>query len=298
MTTQEIKINKDFTFSIEKFGVDGQLVPSSGAFEIFDNTGSSKQSGSLIIDSVGTMTATFLTANNDTLNPNFKFSFSYVIAGDPTNDNLLFDVVNTPLINNITDKDLFEYVPSLRASIYGQSGTCSANGTVNTIIDTSLSSDSRDWDGARGEVKDGERLVDFRINNYDRLTGTITFTPTLINATIADQTYSLRLSYQGRIDTAFNLARLDIRNQVPNTAGYIDSNVLNNLITYKALEIICSSEREQADDKWDLWSKEYMGMYTEFLLKLSAAYDNNQDGDISNREVADKASFNTIKNVR
>ena len=294
MTRQDIEVSKDYTFENKKYGVDGQLIPSSGTYEIFDNSGSSKQSGSLAIDSLGTMTATFLTANNGTKLPNFKYSFSYVIGSDTISDNLLFDVVETPLINNITDKDLFNYVPVLRNAIFSQSGTCSAAGTVSTLIDTSLNVDARDWDGARGEVKDGSRLADFRVNNYDRLTGTLTFSPSLTNATIIDQTYSLRESYDGRIDEAFNLTRIDIRNKVPTTAGYIDSNVLNNLITYKALTIICSSNREIEGDKWDLWSKEYSMMYIEYLQKLSDAYDTDQDGNISSVENSDRPSYNTI----
>ena len=298
MTHLEIKVNNDYSFIFKRYDEAGQIIPTSGTYDITDNAGNSIQSGALTIDADGTMSAIFLVTNNTTKTCNFKIAIEY----DNVHDNQLFDVVETPLQNLTTDKDLFTYMGIIRDRLYEKGGTASSDGTISTLIDISLTSDSRDWYGARLQLKDGiesdSRLVDARITNYDKNTGTITFSPTLNNVTLEDQSYQLRQSYQGTIDEAFNLARQDVRKRVGLSSGYIDSNVINNLVVYKSLYIISLNNREEQGDKWDLWALDYDNMYIKQLDKINDPYDTNGDGDISDQENIERPSFGTIDIVR
>lgn len=302
MTHLEIKVNTTHIFEFKRYDESGQIIPTSGSYDIIDNSGSTIETGSLVIDSDGTMEATFTNTNNTNKKCNFKLAFSFIHNSKTTYDNILFDVVETPLQNLTTDKDLFVYIGVLRDRLFEKGGTSSAIGTIDTLIDSSLSSDSRDWYGARLQLKDGvnsdSRLVDARITAYDVLTGTITFSPSLVTATSEDQSYQLRQSYQTTIDDAFDLVRQDVRNKVGLSSGYIDSNIINTLVTYKALEIISRNNREEQGDKWDLWSLDYDGMYGKQLQKINEPFDTNGDGSISDQENRERPTFGTSSIIR
>lgn len=289
MIHQEVQQGIDVPFEFKRYNSIGQVIPTSGTFDVKDNSGSSKQSGSLVIDSEGTMTFTFLTANNTDTGFNFKIELSYVIGGDTTNETILFDVVATPLINLVTDKDLFVHIPVLRDRVYEKNGESTSDGSTTTIIDVSLSADERDWTGARGRIVQGDIEKEFRISAYNRSTSTITFSPA-VTSTVTGNRYNLRQSFTDTIDDAFNNARQDVRNKIGCTAGYIDSNVIKNMTVYYALMTASSSNIEIADDKWSLWMASFESRYKREFEKIAEPYDKSGEGNISANEDQNRPS--------
>lgn len=287
MIHQEVQKGIDIPFEFKRYDNKGQVIPSSGTFDVKDNGGTSVQSGALTIDAVGTMTFTFLTANNTKTGFNFKIELSYVIGGVTTNENILFDVVETPLINLVTDKDLFIHIPILRDKIYEKNGESTATGSTTTIIDVKLKTDSRDWTGARGRIVQGDVSTEFRVSSYVRSTGTITFSPA-ITSTVSGERYNLRQSFEDTIDKSFNDTRQDVRNKIGCTAGYIDSNVIKNMTLYNALKTICRGNVEVVDDKWSVWKEDFSDDYKREFEKLNEPYDLDGEGNVSVSENQNK----------
>jgi hypothetical protein len=64
---------------------------------------------------------------------------------------------------------------------------------------------------------------------------------------------------------------------------------------YKALEIICASEVESENDKWDLRSKRFSNLYRDQLGRIAAPVDIDQDGNISVIENESKQSSSVVE---
>jgi len=294
MIHQEVQKGIDVPFTFERYDSTGQVIPTSGTYAIKDNAGTAVTNSTLTIDAVGTMTFTFATADNDALGSNFKIILTYVIGGVTTRENILFDVVETPLINIVTDKDLFIHIPVIRDRLFEKQGETTATGSTTTIVDTSLSADSRDWTGARGRITQSANTIEFRVSSYVRSTSTITISPS-ITSTVSGEFYILRQSFDETIDDAYNNARQDIRNKIGCTAGYIDSNVIKNMTIYYALMTICRGNVEVVDDKWSVWKTDFSDLYKREFEKLNEPYDSSGDGNLSDQENTEKPNGSTIR---
>lgn len=289
MLHREVQKGIDVPFSFSRFDSKGQVIPTSGTYDIKDNSGTSVQNGVLVIDADGNMSFDFLTANNDTVAANFKIELLYVVNTVDTREYILFDVVETPLINIVTDKDLFVYVNVLRDKTFEKMGQTTSPGTTTTIVDVSLLADNRDWTGARGRIVQSGNTLDFRVTTWNRTTTTITFEPAIV-ATAAGDFYNLRQSFDETIEESFSMVRQDVRNKFGYTAGFIDSNVLKNLVVFKSLMFICNSNIESADDKWSLWTTTFMDDYKSEWGKLQEPYDTDNNGNISDKEDVERKS--------
>lgn len=294
MLHREVQKGVDVLFSFDRFDSKGQIIPTSGTYDLKDNAGTSVQSGSLTISSDGSMSFTLLTAVNTKTGFNFKIELLYVVNTVDTRENILFDVVETPLINIVTDKDLFNYVPILRDKIFEKRGRCSSNGTTTTIVATSLRADNRDWTGARGRIVQLGITKEFRVSSFVRTTSTITFDPP-ITATVSGDYFNLRQSFEEVIEDSYTRVRQDIRNKIGCTSGYIDSNVLKNLTIFDALTTICRSNVELADDKWSLWKVDFELMFKNELVKINEPYDKSGEGNISDKENDERPNTSIIE---
>jgi len=102
----EIQVATDYTFTLKYYQNNIQIVPTSATLTIYDNAGTSKQTGSGTVAADGTITYKLLAANIPSVGKNFKLSVSYVYATVTYNDNQLFDVVKHPLVCTVRDEDL------------------------------------------------------------------------------------------------------------------------------------------------------------------------------------------------
>lgn len=302
----EIRESADYTFTktvTDNSDTSGNLQPDTATYVIYNNTGSTIQSGSATIETtstlrnVGEMSFTFLTANNTAVGCNFKYVLTYVKDGITSQLAILFDVVKHPIEHNIDDSRLFTYVEELRDNLITTTGKMD-NVRVSPpdgFEDNNLVADRRDWVGSLITIyfTDGTTHKAY-INASDWTSGQILFSPYSDTALTIGDKYEIAEGYQGRIATAFDTVRTAIRNKVGLLAGYIDQTVIDNLVIYKTIETVCIGAVEVEGDKWDFRQKKFKDMYDMAMTSLYEAYDSNQDGDISDSESSDKPNFTIV----
>lgn len=288
----EIQVDKDYTFSWPFYDRAGQIVPTSATVNIYDKAGSTVVSASGSISTAGTITYTFAEADNDTEGINFKVVLDYVYAGETIRVVNLFDVVKYPLQNLVTEDDLFTYVPELRDKVFELNSFTTSAGTTTTLIDTRLTTENRQYKGGRVEIYIDSTLHEAKVSNYASATGTITFTPAYTSVIASGTKYCLRDSYQDTIDVAYNnFVHRDVRNRVGISAGYIDSNVINNLVVFKALELLSMGAIETEGDKWALRYNAFKTKYDEELAAMAEPFDSDGDGNITDEEDSERPNF-------
>ena len=291
---EEIQVDLDHSFEFEFFDKTGQLIPTSATYNVKDNGGLVKQTGTATIDANGKVTVDYLAANNTTVDINYKVELTYIVGGITSKYNTLFDIVKHPINNQITDKDIFTHLGDLREKQYTRNGKTSINGSVSTFIDNFLTTDNRDWLGGSGEILLKEGAHRFSVTNYDDATGTITFSPSAPDSIPVKTNYIMRESYQSIIDEAFYIVHGAVRRKVSIASGYINNNVLNKLVVYKAIEIISIARVEVVGDKWEFRATKFKELYETELAGLSSAYDTNMDGDIDDWEDEDRPTSFTV----
>jgi hypothetical protein len=299
---REYQVDKAHTFTWSFYTRDIQDVPSYATVSIADNGGSVLSSGSGSIDSTGTISYIFSAVANSIEGRNFRLTLTYTVSGVETVRHYLFDVVLTPLVCDVTDEDLFQYVPELRNKIKDTDGTATSAGTTVTIYSDLLKNDGRSFKGGRISIFQSDTLRhDAKITDFS--SGTVTFTPATTTAIASGTPYTIRPSFQTIIDTAFDQHIIrDVRSKMTAYTGtaaqYIDASAVHNLTIFKALEIYCFSQSEEDNDKWSRRANEFREQYKTSLSGLSEPYDKDEDGQISDAEDGDRPNMTTIKIVR
>jgi hypothetical protein len=294
----EIQKSTEYTFEWSFFDMNIQEVPVSGTITIYKPGGSTElvSSTAVAIETDGTIKYTLSADDAATVDRNYKIALTYQVGDVTKRPFYLFDIVETPLQNNVRDEDLFKYVGELRDKTFNQVIETTSAGTTTTFISTELSSLNQDFKGGNVEIYiDDTTTHTAEITNYESDIYRCTFTPAYSSAISTALKILIRSSYQRYIDTAYNdIVHRDIRNRVPIKAGYIDTTVLDNMTIYKTLEIICFDRAEETDDKWDRRATRFKDMYNQEMTKLSEAYDYNEDGDIDQYEENNPPSFMNI----
>lgn len=293
----EIRIDADHTFEYTQYDQGLTVTPSSASALVFDNGGNQLASITGIIAD-DTMSFTFLAADNGLLAQNFKIVMNYTANSEGQEVVFLFDVVNYPMQNSIIDEDLFSYIKELR-SVKRVSKKSSSAGTTTTLIDSTLTIDTRDWKGGRGQLLPTDAdPFEFRCIQYAESTGTITFEPAFNTTTIAELSYILRESFTEQIERGFDYVLGNVRSKVGIASNYIDNNSFNLLTVYRTLYMICLNKIEIEGDKWDVRKIEYDKLFDREMSKFNQAYDENGDGNISDSENLNRPSFGNIKLTR
>jgi len=303
---QEIRTEADYIFAktvTDNSDTSGNLQPDTATYVIYDNAGSTIQSGSATIETtatlrnVGEMAFTFTAANNTATGCNFKYVLTYVVGAVTNELAILFDVVKHPIEANLDDSELFTYLPELRDNLITETGKVTALDVDATIgfIDENLIADRRKWVGGliTFYFTDGSIHKGY-ITASAWTTGVIQFSPDYSDGIAIGDKYEIAEGYQGRIDTAFDEVRTAIRNKVGLLAGYIDQTVIDKLTIYKTIETVCIGAVEVEGDKWDFRQKKFKDMYDVAMTSLYEVYDNNQDGNISDSESSDKPNFTIV----
>lgn len=292
---KEIQVDKAKTFTWRFYSNGIQLIPSAAKITISNKNGTViVDAASGTIDAEGTITYAFSAVLNNTDDINFKAEVKYTVSSVDYYYWELFDVVYTPLTNNVRDEDLFKYVGELRGKIFEDLISTTSTGTTTTAVSTDLKSDKRDWTGGFCEIYISQAIThEALITGYAKSTGTITFTPAYTSAIASGLKVRLRTSYQEFIDEAFNEHVIqDVRGKVEVAAKYIDVNVVRKMTIFKALEIICLGRIEIENDKWALRVAKFEEMYSKQYAKLSnEPADNDLDGDISDTENKEKPNY-------
>lgn len=290
----EIQQSQEYTFEWSFFDKDIKQIPVSGTITI------TKQGGTALVDETavsietdGTIKYTISAENTATLARNYRIELKYQVGDVVSRPFYLFDVVKTPIINEVRDEDLFTHLPELRTKVKSRIIETSSAGSTTTFVAKELIATGLDYKGGYSEIYiDDTTTHEGKITDYESDTGTATFEPSYSASISSGLKVSIRASYQRMIDDAYNnFVSKDIRNRVGLKAGYIDSTVTRNITVYKTLELISFGKVEDVDDKWDIRAKGYARKYEEELTKLSEPYDYNEDGQISSYEDINRPSF-------
>jgi len=294
----EIQKSTEYTFEWSFFDMNIQEIPVSGTITILKPGGGTElvSSTAVAIETDGTIKYTLSADDAATVDRNYKIALTYQVGDVTKRPFYLFDIVETPLQNNVRDEDLFKYVGELRDKTFNKVIETTSAGTTTTFISTELSSLNQDFKGGNVEIYiDDTTTHTAEITNYESDIQRCTFTPAYTSAISTALKILIRSSYQRYIDTAYNdIVHRDIRNRVPIKAGYIDTTVLDNMTIYKTLEIICFDRGQETEDKWDRRATKFKDLYSQEMTKLSEAYDYNEDGDIDQYEENNPPSFLNI----
>ena len=265
---KEIQVNKDHIFTYKFYNNFIQIVPTSATVTVYDNGGTSLQTGSGSIDSDGTITYTFLATNNDTIDKNYKVVLSYVYNSITIDVVKLFDVVYYPLENLTIDSDLYLYLPDLRTMAYEREGETDNTGTLSTLQDDMLKSDDRDYTGGKVEIfVSNTKVHDADITSYSKTTGVVNFSPSYSTTIATNLKYIIRTSYSTLITEAFEEYVIkDLRQRIGIASGYIDSFKIKRLVCFKALALYCFSSAEDKDSKWYMRYEKFAEMYSDELI--------------------------------
>ena len=299
---REIQKGQNYTFEWEFYNKNIQEVPVSGTISVYSPGSSTAivDGDAVSVETDGTIKYTLLGTLIDTCDKNYKIELTYQVGDVITRPFYLFTVVETPLVNQVRDEDIFHYAPDLRDKVASNVIETTSEGSTTTFISTEMKPLNIDFKGGYAEIYiDDTTVHDVEITAYDSETGTATFTPAYGSAIATAKRVSLRSSYQRYIDDAFEqFVYRDIRNKVPLSSGYIDSTVTDNLTIFKALEIICFGLSEDDNDKWDRRANKFTQSYKDEYVKLNEAYDINEDGTIDGDENANRPNFTSVGIVR
>ncbi len=297
----EIQKSKDHTFTWSFYDHNVQEIPVTGTVTVYDNGGAEVVASTAVaIETDGEIKYTLLAANTGTCARNFKIELFYQVGDVKKYPFYLYDVVETPLLNEVRDEDLFTHLPSLRTIVKQTVEETTAAGTTTTFISRDLCSRDVDYKGGFVTIYlDDTTTHDARITAYDKTNGQVTFTPAYTSSIGADLKFTIRSSYQEQIDEAYNsFVHRDIRNKVGLAAGYIDTTITRNMTMFKALAMICNAKAEESEDVWDMRATKYADKYNDEYSKLQAAYDTNEDGSISDTEDRERPSWSTTEITR
>jgi hypothetical protein len=297
---REYRVNSDIKLEFNFYENDLQQIPTAATITIYNPAGTSLVSTTAAIATDGTISYSFSKTLNTNEGRNFRADLLYTIGGVQDGKSILFDVVKTPLINDVTDEDLFVYLPELRNKIKDTATQTTANGANNYLYAELLKNDGRQFAGGRVSIFFTTGRHDAKITAFNQAAGMITFSPAAPAVVSSGVSITLRPSFQKFINTAFeNHVIREIRNSVRQFQGtasqYIDSSVVHNLTIYKTLEIYCAAQIEVQSDKWDIRKGEMLENYKAGMASLAEPYDKDQDGVISDDEDYQRPNRSDIK---
>ena len=292
----EIQKNQQYTFewsfydqNIKELPVDGTITiykPGSTSNKLVDNE-------PVAIETDGTIKYTMTTGQTGTVDKNYKIELVYQVGDTVSRPFYLFSIVETPLINNVRDEDLFQHVPELRDKATTNIVETTSVGSTTSFISREINYLNLDIKGGVAEIYiDDTTQHNAEIQSWNSSTSIATFSPSYMSSIGSGLKVALRASFQRYIDDAYSrFVYRDIRNRVPLAAGFIDSTVTDNLTIFKALELICFGRIEEDGDKWSIRAKMFDDQYGKEYIKLKEAYDYDEDGTIDTSEDKNKPSF-------
>jgi len=294
---KEIRVSTAEILTFEYWENDVKLIPTGANIIILDKTGTEiLASTACSIDAAGTVTYTILSTLITEVDINFRAEVIATIAAAEKITYLLFDVVKTPIESIISDEDLYGFVDSLRDSAETISSKSTATGTTSTLIDKSKLTQVDDyWNGGRLEINQSDVIKYAKVTDFVSTTSTITFSPVLASLVATDTTYRLRSSYQQKIDEAFQILKLEVRNRKELISGFIDSYAFRLPHIYKTIALACMGKKDDVDDKWSIWQAEFNLMYDNWIKQFNAGYDTDGDGSIADDETGQSVNSVNIK---
>lgn len=268
------------TATLSIYGYDGVKIVDSVAMSVTSNTASYNVNFSVDISST-----------EWSRSQNYRAEFNI----DGVYYQRFFDIVRSPFICRVVDRDLIEEDSSLQDGRMEQAGQADS-GTTTTIIDTERREPEQYWYGGKIRIiplVDSDQVTEHQITNFDNDTNELTFEPARSLA-ITTENYIIRRSYQSSIDASAEIVKEDLWRNGKRAHLLLDSSQINRLVIYKFFERYWQVKREATDDSADLKFKHYEQKYKDTIGGLVAIMDADDDGIIDEDEARTQVSVTEI----
>ena len=171
------------------------------------------------------------------------------------------------------------------------------SGSVTTAINSSLIDEPTVANAYICFVNGSNIGADRIITDFTTVNGTCTF-DTLDNAiTNTDEFCITRKGFLSDFEQASLAISNDFRNQGYDIDLFLTTAQLKELYIFKTLEIICGSLMNDGDDDdiYFIHYNRFKDLYTTEMAVLTADYDSNEDGEISEDEENQTASYGVME---
>ncbi len=284
----EIREDSQYTFTYEKIRSDLPQLITTATIAVFDPEGNE-----MVAETDMSIAINVATYNQDfSIDPTdleFELGQNYKVVYNIDGEVIvyLFDIVRYPFVNPVSDQDLINENPVVRLGVNEAKGKANS-GSTTTIVDTERTEVNQHWYGGQLEVlplDDADQITKHQVDDYDKPTNTLTFTPAR-SVAVTTENYVLRRSYKAQIDLAGEKVTEDLNKNAKRIYLLLDSTQCKRLVIYKFFETYFQSKREATDDKNDLQFKYYAEKYGAELNTIKLDYDADDDGIIDSDEVA------------
>ena len=294
MIRQQMLIGQTSSFQAFIYEDNQKVVPSSATITIYKPGGSTVlvNAQAMTVSADGLLSYNLTTANNDTVNENYKAVISYTVTGTVYTLTLFYDVIRSKLVKVITDEDIVVELPQLRKNGWRYNGVAES-GSSTTIVDLDLTQFEDDhWTGglAYSATLDETR----KVTDFVSSTGTVT--TEAFGTAISTDKYTLTRSYTKEINRAFEALEGKLKRMGRRAHLILDPYDLREVhIAMSVAEVAKGLTLEEEGFWWNMW-QEYEKKSKEIFNGLSFKYDTSEDGYLAGSEEAER--FRTLRSGR
>lgn len=261
-----------------------KVVPSAAVLTVYKPASAEKliTAQAMTIGADGLLSYSLTDIHNDNAGENYRAVIKATVGNEDQYLTIFYDVVNTQLLQVITDEDVTNELPQLKDSSWRFLGTATG-GSVTTIIDPSLKKHPGDYftGGVAINLTNNESQ---EITAFVQATGTVT-TSTFSAANAAGNKYALQRSFTREIQRAFEKIQEKLRQNGKRAHLVLDPYDLREVHIYFAVAEICKGLTKDGNGSfwWELW-KDYEEKAREAFVAVPIKYDASGDGMISEAE--------------
>jgi hypothetical protein len=254
------------------------LVPSSGTINISLDNVEEVSASSITVSADGVCSYIPGTAVTADYQENGRAEWTLNFDGYSARYVQLFDIVQYPILSQITDEDLISECSELQGQKYMAHGTADS-GSASSLVDSELVEYEDDhWKGGTVEIVAGTNAGEWRvISTSDRETGTLTVSTSFTVSITATSEYVVRRTFQREIDRAFEDMCSDVSARGYRPALIISSDDLKPAHAFLTLSKVCRNLSQNPDDIWwkraDLYAEKYSGS----MSAMKWLYDSDED---------------------
>ncbi|MCK4739885.1 MAG: hypothetical protein KAT46_08040 [Deltaproteobacteria bacterium] len=281
MKSQFLK-NKAESLETYVFENNQKLIPTSALITIYKPGGELEfiSETAMNIGSDGLLSYDLTAINNEVATADYRAIISYVYSGKTYYLTLFYDVVNSKLLNVITDRDLVAELPQLKDSGWMVHGTAKS-GSLTTIIDSELKIYEDDYftGGLAYSIDKDETRV---VTDFVSDTGTLSVED--FGSAITTDKYVLTRSFTREIQRAFEKVEERLIRVGKRPELVLDSYDLREVHLYYSVAEVCKGlVIESGSLWWEMW-KDYESKAEVVFSAINFKYDTSGDGYITGGE--------------
>ncbi len=291
---QQFLVDTEGTFQTYIYENNRKVIAASASITVYKPGGDTKliDAQAMTVGGDGLLSYSLSAAHNDLSDENYKAVLAYIYNSVTYYVTLFYDVVNSLLIQVITDEDLVSELPRLKEAGWRVHGSADS-GSTTTIVDAELSRYGDDY--FTGGLAHSIDRDEFRqITDFVSSTGTVT--TTAFTGAISTDKYILTRSFSREIQRAFEKIEDRIIRHGRRPHLILDPYDLREVHIYFSIaEVSRGMSREVEDFWWVMW-KEYENKAESAFLGINFKYDSSMDGFLSGSE--ENSRVNVLRTFR